>query len=243
MKTTPPVPPTRPEAFLGRLTNLPVLGVKRKQWRMEQAEHERNDADAIFQEARQKALDRDGQRCWFCGFTSTSNQEVHHLDDDHANNRLDNLVTICTIDHLCFHLGFGAMKNALFLAIVPELTQPEITNLMRIYHCLSASAGISEDVQSRLKSLYAIFQSRSVDVFKRVFQADFSNGHEIAVALSKLNDEGFAKRHKTLDGLRVIPTEAAFRDRQIASHLARTHTQYFDMNHWKALLDTLRGQA
>jgi hypothetical protein len=97
-------------------------------------------------------------------------------------------------------------------------------------------------VQSRLKGLYAIFESRSVDIFKRVFEADFSNGHEIAVGLSKLDDAAFALRNKTLDGLRVIPTEAAFRDGQIAGYLTRTHSQYLDMNHWPALLDTLRPQ-
>ena len=84
----------------------------------------------LTQGARKKALDRDGRRCWFCGFTSTAHQEVHHLDDDHANNRLDNLVTICNIDHLCFHLGLAAMRGAIFLAVVPELTQAEITNLI-----------------------------------------------------------------------------------------------------------------
>lgn len=234
------IPPTRPEAFLQRFTNLPVMSVKRKQWRMEQSEHDRNDADAVFQEVRKKVLDRDGRRCWFCGFASTANQEVHHLDDDHTNNRESNLVTICNIDHLCFHLGLAAMRGAMFLAVVPELTQAEITNLMRIYHCSNAVG--NEDVVSRLKGLHAIFESRSVDVFKRVFEADFSNGHEIAVALSKLDDAAFAMRHKTLDGLRVIPTEAAFRDGQIAGYVSRTHSQYLDMNHWPALLDTLRGQ-
>ena len=234
------LPPTRPEAFLERFTNLPVLSVKRKQWRMEQSEHDRNEADAVFQEVRKKVLDRDGRRCWFCGFTSTAHQEVHHLDDDHTNNRLDNLVTICNIDHLCFHLGLAAMRGAIFLAVIPELTQAEITNLMRIYHCAVATG--NEDVQSRLKGLYAIFESRSVDIFKRVFETDFSNGHEIAVALSRLDDAAFAMRHKTMNGLRVIPTEAAFRQGQIAGYLTRTHTQYLDMNHWPALLDTLRSQ-
>lgn len=224
-----------------RFTNLPVLSVKRKQWRMEQTEHDRNEADAVFQEVRKKVLDRDGRRCWFCGFTSTAHQEVHHLDDDHTNNRLDNLVTICNIDHLCFHLGLAAMRGAIFLAVIPELTQAEITNLMRIYHCAVATG--NEDVQSRLKGLYAIFESRSVDIFKRVFETDFSNGHEIAVALSRLDDAAFAMRHKTMKGLRVIPTEAAFRQGQIAGYLTRTHTQYLDMNHWPTLLDTLRGQA
>lgn len=225
---------------MSRFTNLPVLSVKRKQWRMEQSEHDRNESDAAFQEIRKKVLDRDGRRCWFCGFTSSAHQEVHHLDDDHSNNRPDNLVTICNIDHLCFHLGLAAMRGAIFLAVVPELTQAEITNLMRIYHC-SMTVG-NEDVQSRLKGLYAIFESRSVDIFKRVFEADFSNGHEIAVALSKLDDAAFAMRAKSLDGLRVIPTAAAFRDGQIAGYLTRTHSQYFDMNHWPSLLDSLRGQ-
>lgn len=234
------ISPTRPEAFLQRFTNQPVLSVKRKQWRMEQSEHDRNEADAVFQEVRKKVLDRDGRRCWFCGFASTTHQEVHHLDDDHTNNRESNLVTICNIDHLCFHLGLAAMRGAMFIAVVPEFTQAEITNMMRVYHC-SMAVG-NEDVQSKLKGFHAILESRAVDVFKRVFESDFSNGHEIAVALAKLDDAAFAMRNKTLDGLRVIPTEAAFRDGQIAGYLTRTHSQYLDMNHWPALLDTLRGK-
>ena len=58
------IPPTKPAAFLQRFTNLPVLSVKRTLWRMEEAEHTRNEADALFQEARKKALTRDGGRCW-----------------------------------------------------------------------------------------------------------------------------------------------------------------------------------
>ncbi len=234
-----PIPPTRPDAYLQRFANNPVLSVKRKLWRMEESEHARNDADAVFREVRQKALQRDGYRCWFCGFASSSHQEVHHRDDDHTNNRLDNLVTVCNIDHLCFHLGLAAMRGAIFLAVVPELTQPEITNLMRVYHGMMNIG--NEETRARLRGLYAIFESRSVDVFKRVFEADFSNGHEIAVALSKLDDAAFAMRHKTLDGLRVIPTEAAFRPEQLAGYTGKTHAQYFDRNHWPALLDTLRG--
>lgn len=232
--------PTKPEAFLQRFTNLPVLSVKRKQWRMEHSEHERNDADPLFKQNRKRAFERDGYRCWFCGFASTAHQEAHHLDGDHTNNHIDNLATVCNIDHLCFHLGYAATSGSIFLAAIPELTQPEITNMMRIYHCLMTSG--NEEVQGRLKGLYAIFESRSIDIFKRVFEADFSKAHEIAIGISKLDDAPFAVRNRTLEGLRVIPTQNAFKEGQLSDFLTRTHSQYFDMSQWPVLLDSLRNQ-
>lgn len=230
--------PDRSADFLQRFANLPVLSVKRKQWRMEQSEKERNDADPVFQEVRKKVLERDGHRCFFCGFSSPVHQEIHHLDGDHANHGLDNLVTVCSIDYLCLHLGMAALNGSIFLAVVPELTQAEITNLMRLYHCAMAEG--DEEVRARLSGLYAIFESRSVDIFKRVFEADFSNGQDIAVALSRLEDAGFSMRHKTLEGIRVIPTESAFQQGQIASYLAASRGTGLDRNGWPALLDTLR---
>lgn len=236
-----PLFPSNPQAFLTRFSNLPVLSVKRKEWRMEQTEHERNEADMAFQQVRKQVLERDGRRCCICGFTSTVYQEVHHLDDNHNNNSLDNLITICNVCHLCFHIGLAAMRGAIFLAVVPELTQAEITNLMRLYHCAMRS-GNAETVE-RLEGLYAIFESRSVEVFKRAFEADFSKGHEIAEALSKMEEAKFAMRGKALSNLRVIPTKEAFREEQIISYMTRTHTEYFGGKHWPHLLDTLTGKT
>lgn len=230
--------PERPADFLQRFAHLPVLSVKRKQWRMEQSEKESNDADPVFRQVRKRVLERDGHRCLFCGFSSPSHQEIHHLDGDHANHALDNLVTVCSIDYLCLHLGMGALKGAIFLAVVPELTQAEITNLMRLYHCALAEG--DEEVRDRLAGLYAIFESRSVDVFKRVFEADFSNGQEIAIAISRLDDAAFSSRSRTLEGIRVIPTESVFHSGQIAGYLAASRGTSIDRNEWPALLDALR---
>lgn len=130
-------------------------------------------------------------------------------------NRLDNLVTICNIDHLCFHLGFGGDARRYFLAVIPELTQAEITNLMRIYHCAVATGNrmCSRGSKACTRSWKAAPWTFS-SAFSRLI---FSNGHEIAVALSRLDDAAFAMRHKTMNGLRVIPTEAAFRQGQIVA--------------------------
>lgn len=240
MKSTDLHQPTKPEAFLTRFANLPILSVKRNEWRMEQQDHDHNDANPLFQEKRKKVLERDGRKCWFCGFASTANQEIHHLNGDHTDNEIDNLATICNVDHLCFHLGLAALKSAVFIAFVPELTQPEITNLMRVYH--SAMFIGNTEIKESLKGFYSMFEARSVPVFSQVFKSDFSSGHEIAMALSKLEDAQFSNRAKTFEGLRVIPTAKAFQEDQISSYVTRTHSQYFDMKHWPSLLDTLRAQ-
>lgn len=43
--------------------------------------------------------------CWLCGFRPIhlSQLDVHHLDGDHANNEVQNLVTLCANCHRLWH--------------------------------------------------------------------------------------------------------------------------------------------
>ena len=219
--------PTSQEAFLTRDGNSPVLGVKHIYWRMEKPDHAANESDP----------ERDKHRCWFCGFASTKFQEIHHLDGNHKNNDPSNLATICNIDHLCFHMGMGAFHGKFFLAYLPEMTQAEVTNLMRLYHTIMLIA--DDTTKGQLQGLHALFESRSSEVFKKIFSADFSNGDDIVQAIASLNIEDFSKRAEKLDGLRLVPNESAFEPEQLAGYLERTNREYFDMKNWPDLLQKL----
>lgn len=111
-----------------------VLSVKALRWR-DGGEGDR-EADREFRRVRQEVLKRDGWACRFCGFVSPPNdkgsswQEVHHLNDDHADNRPENLATICRYCHMAFHVGRAGMDGA-SVALVPELTQEQVSHLWR----------------------------------------------------------------------------------------------------------------
>lgn len=99
-------------------------------------------ADAAFEAVRTTSLESARHRCRYCGYESTpvpkkraTSLQVHHLDDDHANNEPANLLAVCSLDHAYHHIGCNAPSpgapqgwaNRLRLAYIPELS-PQDTN-------------------------------------------------------------------------------------------------------------------
>lgn len=106
-----------------------VMSVKVKNWR----EHDpgAEEADSVFVEARRKALERDDRTCRGCGFKAAKWQEVHHLNDDHADNRLENLVTACIYCHMVQHVGRAGNVGEAALVWLPEIPQDRLNTLVR----------------------------------------------------------------------------------------------------------------
>lgn len=52
---------------------------------------------------RYKALEQYGEECKICGVTERI--EVHHIDGDHGNNSVDNLLPVCRDCHNSIHTG------------------------------------------------------------------------------------------------------------------------------------------
>src|SRR3546814_8822113 len=88
-------------------------------------------ADAEFSHVRRKVLERDDCACRFCGFRATSRQEVHHANDDHKDNRPQNLVTACQFCHACQHIGMAGQLETSVLAWIPEIPQDRLHHLVR----------------------------------------------------------------------------------------------------------------
>jgi 5-methylcytosine-specific restriction endonuclease McrA len=60
---------------------------------------------------RAKVLLRRGHRCEYCGLApSLGYLEVHHLDRDHGNDKLNNLRVLCWWCHQVVHAG-GRYRN------------------------------------------------------------------------------------------------------------------------------------
>lgn len=215
--------------YLNRITNQPIIGVKRQLWRSDD-EHA-DSADIAFEKIRKEALSRDHNTCRFCGFRAGKYQEVHHLDDDHKNNSLDNLVTVCTLCHQVFHIGMLAIRNAGFIAAIPELTQTEVINIARVVHVSELLD--NEEIKTKLKSLFAIFQMRGFDTLKVPFKADISSPYFLAPTTSSMPDDVYDNRAKLFESLRIVPTKEAFHGGQL-EYYAKNCPLFKQTENWLA---------
>ena len=225
--------PTAPTAHIGpeaaRVAMQPVLGVKRPAWRSDG--EVRSPAGAEFDALVSSIGERDGFRCAFCGFTSERFQEVHHVDGDHDNASLHNLLTSCNVCHQVHHLGASAINGGGFLAMLPEITQTEVNHLARL---VFVARTLNEPaVGERLASLYAVLQQRGTDTLRRVYGFDISV-FDLAQCLASMKDGAFANRASALQGMRLVPTEHAFSAEQLEFYAA-TQAASFRADGWLAL--------
>lgn len=88
---------------------------------------------AGLQHVRRRILDEDEHTCRFCGFKAQSWQEVHHINDDHADNRPGNLATTCMFCHLCQHVGRAGAVGEAVLVWCPEIPQDRLHHIVRTY--------------------------------------------------------------------------------------------------------------
>ena len=194
------------------------LSVKTLNWRM----NDRNsmEADLEFQRQRKKALDRDNHTCRFCGFRNNKWQEVHHFNDDHADNRLENLITTCTYCHMCQHIGLAGANREAILIYRPEITQAQLHHLVRTaqvaerhYESLKAedttgtakrspNLKIAGEAAEMAKALMAALKASAEGARQHILTSD---PHDLANALMLLPDEAYAKRRESLAGIRLLP--------------------------------------
>lgn len=107
-----------------------VLGVKRGVFRQDDPQQEHHDKE--FKELRDSIKERDDYTCFYCGFKSMKYQEVHHINDNHQNNKEENLTTVCPLCHSCKHIGLTGLDEKGFLIYYPGITQVEVNILSKV---------------------------------------------------------------------------------------------------------------
>jgi intracellular multiplication protein IcmJ len=170
------------------------LSVKRREWR------EAGDAfldGTHWRNLRGRILARDQYRCAFCGFGSVKYQEIHHLDDDHNNNDLANLVTACPLCHSCAHIGKAGLDRAAVLVICPQLSQVTINRLTRLLYTVAVLAGKKPDI-SLLPRIERIAQWIANDDFGVIERFGSTDPADLASDLVCMDDEEFERTQKTL---------------------------------------------
>lgn len=190
------------------------LSVKTTNWRMNDADSAA--ADDEFGKVRKSALERDKHCCRFCGFKANKWQEVHHFNDDHSDNRLENLITACTFCHMCQHIGLAGRNKEAVLIWLPEISQSDLHHLVRtglvatrttehIKNVSRASPAVIKayrEASDTAKSMMACFLDRQAEVEKLFGTSD---PMEIGNAMLLLPDEIYAKRRDFLAGIRLLP--------------------------------------
>lgn len=153
-------------------------------------------------DARQKVLERDNQTCAFCGFHSKKYQEVHFLNGNTEDLRLDNMTTACIFCQQCFDLEKTSQMNSGVLIWMPELQQHELSHIARAIYVARISQGTMADAaRSALETIMA----RREDAKMRISTDDpFILSH---VMRDFLGPKHYAQRSEKLDGIRLFPLD------------------------------------
>lgn len=201
-----------------------VLSVKARNWR--QNDDTSESADTAFKNIRKKALDRDDNTCRFCGFRASSYQEVHHVNDDHSDNRLDNLVTACLFCHMCHHIGRAGVVNEGSIIYLPQISQAHLNHLVR--SCLVAQRWAepyvtnarhgaptliqqAKFVADAAKSLMSALRAQEAEAVRLIGTSSATVlGEALMMIATSGSSEAYEKRDQYLNGLRLLPSGTRF---------------------------------
>jgi len=180
--------------------------VKRGKFRCDDALSD--EGDKGFKLIKPFILKRDMNTCQYCGLKSSKYQEVHHLDDNHFNNDEDNLITICSLCHACFHIGFTGQNNKgviIYLDPAVGLSQESLNEIVR-------TLWIGE--KSNDQSIRMLSVNNLARLYKQTIPADRKLGTSDAVVLGdfllQLEDEDYENRGNVLKGFYLLPLKDGF---------------------------------
>ncbi|ARN69548.1 MULTISPECIES: type IVB secretion system protein IcmJDotN [Vibrio] len=183
-----------------------ILSVKRSTFRVDDPFSDESNPE--FKKNRKIVLERDGFSCQCCGFKAEKFQDVHHIDDNHNNNKEDNLITVCPLCHMCHHLGHaGAKEMGDLIHIDPKhgLTQASLNSLVRFLWLAEGSS--NKEFAQNAVSLYNRLHLLSVNA-KRVIGT--SKPELLARHLLSLSERDYGKRKEKLEGIYFLPSKSGF---------------------------------
>jgi intracellular multiplication protein IcmJ len=178
------------------------FSVKRKIWR--QDDHGMESADAEYRAKRDAVLAKGAGKCVFCGFRS-KHTEVHHCNDNHADNRDENLAIADPLCHGTQHIGqVGSQRQGLFVHL-DGLPQSEINHLQRTIAVVLETGTDQEKAEAN--ALLQHLASRA-EIIAREWGS--ANPSDFANAMLRLQDEDFDNRISAFSGMALLYKPARF---------------------------------
>lgn len=173
-----------------------VFSVKRLVWRKNDEHMEA--ADAEYKAKRDARLAKGQYQCIFCGFRS-KHTEIHHRNDNHADNRDENLAIADPLCHGTQHIGqVGSKRHGIFI-YMEALPQAELNHLQRTIAVVLEIGTDSEKAEAT--ALLQHLASRGELVAREWGSA---NPSDFANALLRLDSAGFEKRQSAFAGLGLL---------------------------------------
>lgn len=108
-------------------------------------DYSRRETMPGFVDFKRKVLDRDHNKCRYCGFRATQHMSVVNRDGNYRNNKMSNMLTACPLCTQCLFvervpmLGGGGT-----LVHLPEMTQSDLNGLCHTLFCAIANATVHE---------------------------------------------------------------------------------------------------
>lgn len=156
---------------------------------------------------------RDKYKCYYCNFESKKHQEIHHLNDNHEDYSVDNLVTICPLCHQSFHLDNSNGGKIIWL---PEFTQQELNYICRALFIASEDYDQKEKEGKEVIEFTKLARVIEDSLWNRSLIVDqqFQNGASdpatFAGALLNMSSEDYERRYTFLKPFKILPVRARF---------------------------------
>ena len=186
-----------------------TLSIKRDGFRGDQPDPIKGLAD--FKVIKPVILERDLHQCQFCDFHAPKYQEVHHIGD-HENNDQSNLITACSLCHMCHHIGFAGIKSRGVLIYCKEGIsipnfQARLNNLVRLLWSCSSSknkviASNAADYLKRLENL-RVAANNKIGTSDPIFLGNY---------LRDLEDKDYHLRGSVLEGIYLLPLRDGYQN-------------------------------
>lgn len=166
-------------------------------------------ADPAFLGFSEKVFKRDEYTCQFCSFQARLHQEIINLDQNYANNKMENLATACVFCAQCFFLesvgktDFGGGT----LIYLEDMSQGELNALC---HVLFASIITGTSYSANAKNIY-----RSLRLGSQVVETHLGDGFSNPALLGQMMIDGPVENIKALHEkiapkLRLLPNMAKY---------------------------------
>ncbi|MBX9586417.1 MAG: type IVB secretion system protein IcmJDotN [Gammaproteobacteria bacterium] len=175
-------------------------------------------ADPAFKKFAEKVLERDRHVCQFCGFQADEYMEVVNKDNDYANTKMDNMITVCPLCMQCLFIesidfnDYGGGK----IIYLPEMSQAELNGLCHVIFCAIANA---TDYRTNAQTIYRDLKLR-IQVVDEILGEGMSNPVKLGQMLIDAPVEDRDRVQETLlKDLRLLPSKTKF-DAQIHSWAA-----------------------
>lgn len=194
-----------------------ILSATRKSWKMSSTHGTEFDKD--YKRKHNTTWDqvwsRDKHTCYYCDFQSKAHQEIHHLNDDHDDNSMDNLVTICPLCHQSFHLDVAATTNGGKIIWLPEFSQQELNYICRAIFIANeeAESAKAENRETVGFAKIAKILEKSLEERALIVEQHFPGSSDAAVfanALINMNPDTYERRAEFLKPFKLLHLRSRF---------------------------------